>query len=77
MITRRENIRRKGGYYFMSIKKCLLGVSAIGILLIVFFSMAKVSQNVIETSQIFLLVFLALMTYYAIHTTLPYWPRRL
>ncbi len=69
-LTRREIIRRKGRKYFMDIKKYLPGISAMGVLLIVFFSVAKVSQKVIEEPQIFLLVLAALFLYYFIQTTL-------
>ena len=70
MLARREIIRRKGREYFMGIKKYLPGISALGILLIVFFSVAKVSRKVIEEPQIFLLVLAALFSYYFIQTTL-------
>ncbi len=70
MLTRREIIRRKGREYFMGIKKYLPGISALGILLIVFFSVAKVSRKVIEEPLIFLLVLAALFSYYFIQTTL-------
>ncbi len=70
MLARREIIRRKGREYFMGIKKYFPGISALGILLIVFFSVAKVSRKVIEEPQIFLLVLAALFSYYFIQTTL-------
>ncbi len=70
MLTRREIIRRRGRDYFMSIKKYLPGISALGILLIVFFSVAKVSTKVIEKPEIFLLVLVALFSYYFIQTAL-------
>ncbi len=70
MLTRREIIRRRGRAYFMSIKKYLPGISALGILLIVFFSVAKVSTKVIEKPEIFLLVLAALFSYYFIQTAL-------
>ena len=70
MLTRREIIRKKGRAYFMSIKKYLPGISAMGILLIVFFSVAKVSREVIEKPEIFLLVMAALFSYYIIQTSL-------
>ena len=70
MATRREIIRRKGREYFIEIKKYLPGISAMGILLIVFFSVAKVSHKVIHMPQIFLLVLAALFSYYFIQTFL-------
>ena len=70
MLTRREIIKRKGREYFMGIKKYLPGVSALGILLIVFFSVGKVSHKVIDEPQVFLLVLAALFSYYLIQTTL-------
>jgi ACR3 family arsenite transporter len=70
MLTRREIIKKKGRDYFMSIKKYLTGISALGILLIVFFSVAKVSREVISMPQVFLLVLAALFSYYFIQTSL-------
>ncbi len=70
LLTRREIIKRKGRKYFMNIKKYLPGISALGILLIVFFSVAKVSTRVIEKPEIFLLVLAALFSYYFIQTAL-------
>ena len=70
MLTRREMIKRKGREYFMGIKKYLPGISVLGILLIVFFSVAKVSHRVVEKPQFFLLVLAALFSYYFIQTTL-------
>ncbi len=69
-LTRREIIRRKGRKYFMDIKKYLPGISAMGILLIVFFSVAKVSPKVIDAPQMFLLVLAALFSYYLVQTAL-------
>ena len=70
ILTRREIIKRKGRNYFMSIKRYLPGISALGILLIVFFSVAKVSRKVINIPEIFLLVLIALFSYYFIQTFL-------
>ena len=56
MVTRKMIIKKKGKEYFMSIKKYLPGVSALGILLIVIFSVAKVSNLVIRDQEIFLLI---------------------
>ncbi len=67
-ITRREIIRRKGMSYFMDIKKYFPGVSATGILLIVFFSVAKVAPKVVERPGVFLLVAAALFLYYIVQT---------
>ncbi|AGB04750.1 arsenite efflux pump ACR3-like permease [Aciduliprofundum sp. MAR08-339] len=68
--TRRTIIKKRGREYFMSIKKYLPGVSALGILLIVFFSVAKVSQKVLGEPQVFLLVLGTLVLYYIIQTAL-------
>ncbi len=69
-LTRREIIRRKGQPYFMHIKQYFPGVSALGILLIVFFSVAKVAPKVVQHPIVFLLVAVGLFTYYLIQTTL-------
>ncbi len=68
--TRRYIIRTKGQSYFMQIKQFFPGVSAIGILLIVFFSVAKVAPIVIKQPIVFLLVAGGLLIYYLIQTTL-------
>ena len=68
--TRREIIRRKGRPYFMEVKQFFPGISATGILLIVFFSVAKVAPQVIRHPIVFLLVALGLFAYYVIQTTL-------
>ncbi len=70
MLTRRAIIRRKGMDYFMEVKKVFPGISAIGILLIVFFSVAKVSRAVLGHPEVFVLIFFALMLYYLIQTGL-------
>ncbi len=67
-VTRRLIIARKGQNYFMKIKKVFPGVSASGILVIVFFSVAKVANKVIDNPQIFLIILVGLMIYYIIQT---------
>jgi len=68
--TRRMIIQQKGEKTFMEIKQYFPSVSATGILLIVFFSVAKVSRVVIAHPILFLLVFVGLFTYYIIQTAL-------
>ena len=68
--TRHIIIKKKGRKYFISIKKYLPGVSATGILLIIFFTVAKVSRIVIMNPMIFILVFAGLFTYYLVQTGL-------
>ncbi len=68
--TRREIIRRRGMPYFMDLKKYFPGVSATGILLIIFFSVAKVAHHVVGQPVIFLQVAGALFIYYIIQTAL-------
>ncbi len=68
--TRREIIRRKGMPYFMEIKKYFPGISATGILLIVFFSVAKVAAKVVEHPGVFLQIAVALFLYYVVQTAL-------
>ncbi len=68
--TRREIIRKKGMPYFMEIKQYFPGVSAIGILMIVFFSVAKVASKVMRHPVVFLLVAVGLFVYYVVQTTL-------
>ena len=69
-LTRREIIRRKGMPYFMHIKRYFPGVSALGILLIVFFSVAKVAGQVMAHPIVFLQVAVGLFAYYLVQTTL-------
>lgn len=66
--TRHMIIKRKGREYFISIKKYLPGVSATGILLIVFFTVVKVAKIVVLNPIIFLLVVTGLFTYYFVQT---------
>lgn len=70
MLTRKEIIKRRGKEYFINIKKYLPGISALGIILIVFFSVAKVSRKVISMPEIFFLVLIALFSYYFVQTVL-------
>ena len=70
MLTRHVIIKRKGKSYFLELKKIFPGVSAIGILIIVFFSVAKVSRLVLRQPVIFLLIFAGLTLYYLIQTFL-------
>ena len=68
--TRRAIIEKKGMPYFMGIKKYFPGVSALGILLIIFFSVAKVAHQVVGHPIVFLQVAAALFVYYVIQTLL-------
>ena len=68
--TRRTIIRRKGMDYFMEIKKVFPGISSLGVLLIVFVSVAKVAHLVVNKPIIFLLVLGGLVTYYIVQTIL-------
>jgi len=70
LLTRHIIIAKRGMEYFRDIKKFFPGISAIGILLIVFFSVAKVSRIVINEPIIFILVLMGLITYYVIQTSL-------
>ncbi len=70
LVTRKAIIKKKGKNYFMTNKKYLPGISAIGVLIIVFFSVAKVARIVIFYPEIFLLVITGLFTYYMIQTLL-------
>ncbi len=66
-----ERVKKaRGKDYFMEIKKISPGISALGILIIVFFSVAKVSQLVVHRPIIFLLVAGGLSVYYLIQTLL-------
>ncbi len=68
--TRRWIISKKGKQYFMKIKKIFPGISASGILLIVFFSVAKVAREVISKPEIFLMILIGLMIYYIVQTVI-------
>ncbi len=69
-LTRRAIIRRKGMPYFMHVKQYFPGISALGILLIVFFSVAKVAGQVMAHPIVFLQVAVGLFAYYIVQTTL-------
>ncbi len=69
-ITRKTIIKTKGQKYFMHLKQYFPGVSATGILLIVFFSVAKVAPVVIKEPVVFLIVTGGLFFYYLIQTLL-------
>jgi len=68
--TRRAIIQRKGMAYFMHIKRYFPGVSATGILVIVFFSVAKVAPKVLSQPVLFLEVAVGLFAYYLVQTAL-------
>ncbi len=68
--TRRSIIKKKGQAYFMNLKQYFPGVSATGILIIVFFSVAKVAPIVVKEPIVFLLVAVGLFTYYLVQTVL-------
>lgn len=70
LLTRRLIIKKRGMDGFMEIKKYLPGISATGILLIVFFSVAKSARMVITHPIVFLLVLGGLSAYYLIQTIL-------
>jgi len=65
-ITRKRIIAVKGKPYFMELKKVFPGISATGILLIIFFSVAKVADIILHKPFLFLIVAAALFTYYLI-----------
>ncbi len=68
--TRRKIISQKGMPYFMEIKKYFPGISASGILIIIFFSVAKVAPQLIENPVVFLQVAGGLFIYYLVQTSL-------
>jgi len=68
--TRRTIIKKKGQSYFMNLKQYFPGVSATGILIIVFFSVAKVAPVVVKEPVVFLLVAAGLFAYYLVQTVL-------
>jgi len=70
--TRRIIISKKGPKGFMEIKKYFPGISAIGILIIIFFSVTKAAKIVIENPIIFLLVLVSLSIYYLTQTSLSF-----
>ena len=68
--TRQWILKSRGKDYFMEIKKFFPGISALGILIIVFFSVAKVARIVIQQPIVFLLVAGGLFAYYIVQTLL-------
>jgi ACR3 family arsenite efflux pump ArsB len=68
--TRRTIIKKKGQPYFMNLKQYFPGISATGILIIVFFSVAKVAPVVLKEPIVFLLVAGGLFAYYLVQTVL-------
>ncbi len=68
--TRQAIIKQKGMPYFMDIKQYFPGVSALGILLIIFFSVAKVAPEAVGHPIVFLQVGGGLLVYYAAQTAL-------
>lgn len=64
--TRKKIIAAKGKAYFMELKKIFPGISATGILIIIFFSVAKVATIILHKPILFLLVAVALFSYYLI-----------
>ena len=66
--TRKQIIAIKGKKYFMEIKQYFPGVSASGILIIIFFSVIKVSRQVLENPKIFFVILIGLIIYYVIQT---------
>ena len=62
--TRKKIIAAKGIPYFMELKKIFPGISATGILIIIFFSVAKVAKIILHKPVLFLFVAVALFTYY-------------
>ncbi len=65
-VTRKKIIAVKGQAYFMELKKVFPGISATGILIIIFFSVAKVAPIILHKPVLFLLVAVALFSYYLI-----------
>jgi ACR3 family arsenite efflux pump ArsB len=68
--TRKLIIDKKGKQYFIEIKKVFPGISATGILVIVFFSVAKVAREVIASPEIFLVILTGLVIYYVFQTVI-------
>ncbi len=64
--TRNKIIASKGKNYFMELKKIFPGVSATGILIIIFFSVAKVAPIILHKPILFFIVAFALLCYYLI-----------
>ncbi len=70
LFTRKAIIKKKGTEYFMEMRKFFPGISATGILIIVFFSVAKVSRIVLSKPIIFIIVLAGLIVYYLVQTVL-------
>ncbi len=68
--TRREIIKRRGVSYFVELRQYFPGVSAIGILIIVFFSVAKVAPEIVKQPIVFFQVAGGLFVYYIVQTGL-------
>ncbi|MCE4606784.1 MAG: hypothetical protein F7B59_05585 [Desulfurococcales archaeon] len=67
-LTRRYLMRRLGGKGFVEVKKYLPGISATGVLLIVFVATARVAKLVMSDPEILVLVVAGLFSYYIIQT---------
>ena len=68
--TRKAIIKKKGMPYFMDVKQYFPNISALGILIIIFFSVAKVAHEVIDNPIVFLQVAGGLSIYYVVQTVL-------
>lgn len=68
--TRKQIIKKKGMRYFGEIKNILPGISASGVLLIIFFSVAKVSEKILAQPMLFVYAAAGLAIYYFIQTVL-------
>jgi arsenite transporter len=69
-LTRKQIIKKKGMKYFGEIKTALPGISASGVLIIIFFSVAKVADKIISDPILFAYVAMGLGIYYFIQTVL-------
>lgn len=69
-ITRKQIIKRKGMQFFGEVKNILPGISASGVLIIIFFSVGKVADKIIAQPMLFAYVGIALAVYYVIQTVL-------
>ncbi len=69
-LTRSAIIKKRGRRYFMDVRRLFPGISATGVLLIVFFSVAKVSKLVMANPIIFMMVIAGLISYYIVQTVL-------
>ena len=68
--TRKAIIRKKGMPYFMKVKEYFPGISAIGILVIIFFSVAKIAPEAVQHPIVFLQVAGGLFLYFLVQTFL-------